>query len=624
MKNKVITLLLAIAFFSAYLPMPLSANTCEGLFVSNKSPDLSQPAWISAVLISQTEIARLKSELSKPEALRANKDPRWFSRFRKPAKNPVTLQLAAQIKANEMASALLLKEFAAWNSLAEIESLADRLQFPDADAAGKIRLWIAHELNEVRGMFAVEFKSEGQLKSAQAAVRKLKSELGRLSVDQADSDRALKTLRAIIRFDLGRLEVAARDDVERIMGRSIKPDTLHELQVVARKANRPLNQILEMMRIADDLGMTRKTADGKGTTGINDKYIAILVRLAVENGRTPDQLVELFKAIDEAGVEKKDEKVVFSFEDHEVTALAQIAVEQNVSVDFIMKRAFEIRDLGKTYQGTGGFSHLSDTAIASLTLISLRPGAGTAEKLVDAVFSVYDLHRTKEENRSPSDLALTVILRSTVSNQVSIEKAVENFRSYFSLVEKTASQTKELRRFAVDDEIALWSELGTILSLTPNEVVETARRLAVMVDDTVGARTLHASLEDAFKLANAKGHKVPTDSEIQAVVQARLVQHRDPISWIRDQGVRAAQARAAAKAAAARSSSGSRTSSGTSSSSSSSDGTGLGWTIGSDGLHANLGISSGVGIDLSDGSLTLNLGGGISFDTDGSGVSFRF
>ncbi len=50
---------------------------------------------------------------------------------------------------------------------------------------------------------------------------------------------------------------------------------------------------------------------------------------------------------------------------------------------------------------------------------------------------------------------------------------------------------------------------------------------------------------------------------------------------------------------------------------------GVGFTFGSDGVSPHADVGGGIGIDLKDGSTTVDIGGGMRLDTDGSGIKFK-
>src|SRR5262249_27967766 len=148
----------------------------------------------------------LRIEFRKSEDERTTKDPRWFSRFRDPKKNPITIQLRTDIMKADDAAERIRQQIRIVDRLTDLEKKSALLLRDNRNMNQRIQLWANKQIVEIRTDLEVVFTTGDQLKAAQAKLAKFEESIVNLSVDVNHADVALHTLRAILRADLMTVE----------------------------------------------------------------------------------------------------------------------------------------------------------------------------------------------------------------------------------------------------------------------------------------------------------------------------------------------------------------------------------------------------------------------------------
>lgn len=556
---------------------------------------------------SESEKKALQNELTQPEKFRVKKDPRWLSWFRDATKNPVTVDLKEQVKNRDERLAKLRQQA---GLLAEFNALyptLDRLprDIIDSNPQRKqgLKDWMLRRAFELSDDFQIEAKDQQQIEALKKSLMALKSDLDVLN-DPRQSAAQTDVLRRYTQEQRNFRIGDASQLIQNILGRGLRESLVLQLIAISDHFDVSLERALWAFKRMDDIGLEQRG-------GINDRYLALLTRTSLERKVLPETVVEMFIQVDRLGRELKSN---FHIPDLEVAMLTDIAFEFNLSPQSIAARFFEFEYLGRTYKGTGNFTHLNDSAITVLTRASLMKLGASPQQMIKSYFQAYDQGRLTLPKFYINDLGLAILTQSSGVHRQSVDKMNSRF------FEIHAEFKRVLQREGADEDYAKLADLSFAFQIPPAHLLELAGMLEYIVGHKMPINNIKSilSLALARSQSSGRGHS-PTIKDLRHLA---LIDSENPgllIDLLEDSH------RVSTSLSSSPSSSMSRSrSNGVAPSSNLKTESPFGLTLDfNEGIKPSLNLGSGLSLDSTDGSLTIDLGNGLRMDTDGDGLGVK-
>lgn len=592
-----------ILFSLASLPAGAMVN-CADLLTKIETAQQSLEQEAKA---SESDRKVLQNELTRPEKFRTKKDPRWFSWFRDATKNPVTLEIEHQVKLRNERLAKLHQQA---GLLAEFKALypaLDRLprDIIDSNPQRKqgLKDWMLRRAFELSDDFQTEAKDQQHIEALKNSLMTLKSDLEVLN-DSRQNAAQTDVLRRYTREQRGFRVGDADQLIQGILGRGLKSNIVLQLIAISDHFDVSLERALWAFKRMDDIGLEKRG-------GINDRYIALLTRTSLDRKVLPESVVEMFIQIDQLGQQLKSN---FDIPDLEVAILTDIAFEFNLSPQSIAARFFEFEYLGRTYKGTGKFTHLNDSAITVLTRASLMKLGASPQQMIKSYFQAFDQGRLTLPKFYINDLGLAILTQSSGVHRQSVDKMNSRF------FEIHAEFKRVLQREGVDEDYAKLTDLSFAFKIPPAELLQLVEKLEQTVGHKMSVNEIKTilSLALARSQSSGRGHS-PTGEDLRHLA---LVDTGNPgglIDLLEDSTHFSASLGSSPSGSASR-----HHTHATRPSSSSKSESPFGLTLDlNDGIKPSLNLGSGLGLDSTDGSLTIDLGNGLRLDTDGDGLGVK-
>lgn len=380
-------------FFERSCVIPLTGEPSES--ISNLSFDIS------------SSLSQIRSELNLPEHLRKNKDPRFFSRFRKPENNPVTLSLKERETAFERLNEAVSTLFQVQALLAEIPQA--RGEFIDQAKAILARA-LNQEVSRIKRVIGKTKSEDFSFASAEKSLRRSKRLLEATRTVNASVSSGQKLDPDSFRLLYAVALVAEARGINLVHKKTGERDTwvAERLRSTASAFNLTNKQLVDRIREVE------REAESSNLE-LSDEQLVGLVEISLKRGTRVPDLISGMKAIIENEVFSKYEEAEIILLDHSLEFGNTRTVEV---VERLEKGLYEF-DLDPSANARSMLVLLISNSKLDLNVVLdkyKKIGEATADSKVESVTELTDV----------------ILTEAALSAQLAPEEIVKRYESTFN------------------------------------------------------------------------------------------------------------------------------------------------------------------------------------------------